>query len=413
MTKKFLDLVLTEVHTMKGLNHPNIVNLIEYGDNGEVDKNGRMEKVLYIVLELALGGELFDYVATGGRFPEPVARHYFKQLLSGLEYLHTKGVSHRDLKPENLLFDSDFNIKIADFGFSSSAAVNSTRLGTESYMAPEIHMGKAYSGQVCDLFAAAIILFIMVTQHPPFSKAVPNDPFYKLLCSNRSDLFWKAHARGKQGGIEFFSPEFMDLITTMLQYEPTHRLSLAELKGHPWFAGPTSTHEEVLEDFRLRKAKIDGAASQNTAPAPTAQANPNVFKQHRVQRSATEKGAGEEEEEESKLPVLKREVKPYVAVVNNVTTFFSSGDVERLFEVLACYCEAKANKFTFADDSYKVKMSFLDEHSHVEMSAKVLKVPEKEIFAVEFQRNKGDNFKFHEIYSEIHDYFGGLANAVN
>ena len=150
----------------------------------------------------------------------------------------------------------------------------------------------------------------------------------------------------------------------------------------------------MLEDFRLRKAKIDGAASQNTAPAPTAQANPNVFKQHRVQRSATEKGAGEEEEEESKLPVLKREVKPYVAVVNNVTTFFSSGDVERLFEVLACYCEAKANKFTFADDSYKVKMSFLDEHSHVEMSAKVLKVPEKEIFAVEFQRNKGDNFKF-------------------
>ena len=67
MTKKFLDLVLTEVHTMKGLNHPNIVNLIEYGDNGEVEKNGRMEKVLYIVLELALGGELFDYVATGGR----------------------------------------------------------------------------------------------------------------------------------------------------------------------------------------------------------------------------------------------------------------------------------------------------------------------------------------------------------
>ena len=69
---------------------------------------------------------------------------------------------------------------------------------------------------MCDLFAAAIILFIMVTQHPPFPKAVPNDPFYKLLCSNRADLFWKVHARDKQGGIEFFSPEFMDLITAML-----------------------------------------------------------------------------------------------------------------------------------------------------------------------------------------------------
>ena len=164
MTKKFLDLVLTEVQTMKELNHPNIVNLVEYGDSGDVVKNnGKTEKVLFIVLELALGGELFDYVATGGRFPEPVARYYFGQLLNALEYIHSKGVSHRDLKPENLLFDENFMLKVADFGFSSSASVNQTRLGTESYMAPEIHLGQEYSGAVVDLFASAIILFIMVT----------------------------------------------------------------------------------------------------------------------------------------------------------------------------------------------------------------------------------------------------------
>lgn len=91
-----------------------------------------------------------------------------------------------------------------------------TRLGTESYMAPEIHMKKAYSGESVDLFACGIILFIMYTQHPPFNKAVPEDPFYKLICINRLDVFWKAHARNKPGGEEFFSEDFKNLVSCML-----------------------------------------------------------------------------------------------------------------------------------------------------------------------------------------------------
>ena len=120
LDKKFLDLVITEVQTMVNLSHPNIVNLIEYSDTGALKKSdGSTKQVIYIVLELATGGELFDYVATTGRFDEPIARFYFQQLIEGLEYVHKKGVSHRDLKPENLLFDKQFNLKIADFGFSA------------------------------------------------------------------------------------------------------------------------------------------------------------------------------------------------------------------------------------------------------------------------------------------------------
>lgn len=106
LDEKFLELVLTEVHTMSQLSHPNIVNLIEYGKDGVVEKsNGEKIPVIYIVLELATGGELFDYVATTGRFSEAIARFYFHQLIEGLEYVHNKGVTHRDLKPENVLFD--------------------------------------------------------------------------------------------------------------------------------------------------------------------------------------------------------------------------------------------------------------------------------------------------------------------
>ena len=110
-------------------------------------------------------------------------------------------------------------------------------------MAPEIHMRKPYTGASVDLFATAIILFIMYTQHPPFTKAEPNDPFYRLLCANRADLFWKAHSKNKPEG--FFSDEFKNLITSMLQFDPTHRLSMAEVNAHPWFNGPFATLDDI------------------------------------------------------------------------------------------------------------------------------------------------------------------------
>ncbi len=83
-------------------------------------KAGKPNKqVDYIVLELAEGGELFDFVCNSGRFTEPVARTYFTQMLDALKYMHTAGICHRDLKPENIMLDHNFNIKIADFGFAA------------------------------------------------------------------------------------------------------------------------------------------------------------------------------------------------------------------------------------------------------------------------------------------------------
>ncbi len=143
-------------------------------------------------------------------------------MIEGLDYVHKKGITHRDMKPENVLFDNNFNLKIADFGFAApiqgkdGSGFCKTKLGTESYMAPEIHMRKPYHGASVDMFATAIILFIMITGHPPFSKAEPSDPFYRLLCANRADLFWKAHSKNKPGGTAFFSDEFKNLLTSML-----------------------------------------------------------------------------------------------------------------------------------------------------------------------------------------------------
>lgn len=102
--------------------------------------------------------------------------------MEGLDSVHRKGITHRDLKPENLLYDSEFNLKIADFGFAAPLAgrdgsfLQKTVLGTFGYMAPEIFQkdqNNGYNGAQVDLFASAIILFIMVAGHPPFNRADP------------------------------------------------------------------------------------------------------------------------------------------------------------------------------------------------------------------------------------------------
>jgi len=193
------------------LQHPNIVRLVEVKTGTQSNPRKGEKTVNFIVLELVGGGELFDFVSLGGRLSEAQARYYFSQLLDGLCYMHANGKAHRDLKPENLILDEAFKLKISDFGFAApTAGLLTTQLGTTSYMAPEIHLGKPYEGARVDLFASAIILFVILTQRPPFASANPSDPHYKLLAANRAELFWQAHAEAESGN-DLYSEEFKDL----------------------------------------------------------------------------------------------------------------------------------------------------------------------------------------------------------
>jgi serine/threonine protein kinase len=118
----FITLLNNEVIHLKDIPmHENIIGLVEYNWNGKLIKsNGKTKEVLYVVLELASGGDFFDYVITSGeRLPEDIARYYFKQLIEALSFLHKNDVIHRDLKLENLLLDNSYTLKIADFGLSA------------------------------------------------------------------------------------------------------------------------------------------------------------------------------------------------------------------------------------------------------------------------------------------------------
>ena len=151
----FLTLMNNEVERLEKLPFcENIVSLIEYNWKGVMKKgNGSEKEVLYCVLDLATGGDLFDYIFTVGRgFPEKIARFYFHKLIDAIQFLHENNVVHRDLKLENLLLDNEFRLKIADFGLSTTVessyggGVMHTRVGTERYMPPEMLEKNAYVG---------------------------------------------------------------------------------------------------------------------------------------------------------------------------------------------------------------------------------------------------------------------------
>eukprot|EP00124_Ichthyophonus_hoferi_P001720 Ihof_evm3s98 gene=Ihof_evmTU3s98 len=148
--------LIREVHIMKLLDHPNIIRLYEVIDT---------EATLYVFMEYAQGGELFDFIIDhNDRLPESTSRKIFRQMLSAVDYCHANFVVHRDLKAENVLLDKDLNVKIADFGFSnyfSPGSALETFCGSPDYCAPELFLRHSYEGPEVDVWAMGVILYIM------------------------------------------------------------------------------------------------------------------------------------------------------------------------------------------------------------------------------------------------------------
>uniref|UniRef100_H9GBK7 non-specific serine/threonine protein kinase n=1 Tax=Anolis carolinensis TaxID=28377 RepID=H9GBK7_ANOCA len=141
-----LEKIYREVQIMKMLDHPHIIKLYQVMET---------KSMLYLVTEYAKNGEIFDYLANHGRLSESEARRKFWQILSAVEYCHSRKIVHRDLKAENLLLDNNMNIKIADFGFGNfykSGEPLTTWCGSPPYAAPEVFEGQQYEGPQLDIW---------------------------------------------------------------------------------------------------------------------------------------------------------------------------------------------------------------------------------------------------------------------
>ncbi|KAK9275974.1 hypothetical protein L1049_023250 [Liquidambar formosana] len=270
--------VQREIINHRSLRHPNIV---------------RFKEVLLtpthlaIVMEYAAGGELFERICSAGRFSEDEARFFFQQLISGVSYCHAMEICHRDLKLENTLLDGSPTprLKICDFGYSKVNNVSSwdksllvlifsysaslylliyfyafqsallhsqpkSTVGTPAYIAPEVLSRKEYDGKIADVWSCGVTLYVMLVGAYPFEE--PEDPrnFRKTI--------------GRIMSVQYSIPDYVrvsadcrHLLAHIFVANPSKRITLPEIKKHPWFLknmpkdlidGEKTNYEEASRD---------------------------------------------------------------------------------------------------------------------------------------------------------------------
>ncbi|KAF8766269.1 hypothetical protein HU200_007783 [Digitaria exilis] len=217
------DKLKTEVDVMRRVHHPNVIRLHEV-----MATRSRV----YFVMEYAAGGELFARLAQSARLPEPVARRYFRQLVTAVEFCHSRGVSHRDLKPENLLLDARGDLKVSDFGLSAlqdpgarlrGDGLLHTACGTPAYVAPRFVLLKCgYDGAKADIWSCGVILFVLLAGYLPFNDTNLVLLYRKITQSNYMCPPW-------------FSIETRKLLARLLDPNPRTRMTMSKLKANPWF----------------------------------------------------------------------------------------------------------------------------------------------------------------------------------
>jgi serine/threonine protein kinase len=228
-------------------------------DAGLLKSRSLTQHCAYLVLEYCEGGELYDYVHDTGRFSEELTRFYFKGILEAIAACHRAGVAHCDIKLDNVLLDAQFQVKLADFGLAIAMGTGESNWafrGTPVYMAPEIHARRPYDGFAVDVFALGVCLFVMLTRTCPFKSATSSDAHYSLFLKDNA-RYWQMYSQLTNLTI---SPDFSNLVNSLLSLDPAHRLSLSEIISHPWMQGAVAS--DVPQQMTLRKASIAQAKTE-------------------------------------------------------------------------------------------------------------------------------------------------------
>ena len=211
-----------EIVIHKALKSKNIIKF--YGMRKETER-------IYIFLEYVSGGELFDRIEPDIGVPRPQARFYFTQLLNGINYIHSKGITHRDIKPENILFDSLDTLKICDFGLSTMFRIQgkerklTRRCGTICYVAPEV-LCLPYDAQPAELWSCGIVLFTLLFGQLPWVEPTDND-------SNFTD--WSHRNLMNIDILNRLDIYELSLFSGILSIDPKERLKMEKILQHDWF----------------------------------------------------------------------------------------------------------------------------------------------------------------------------------
>ena len=227
---KNLQKFLKEIEILKKLDHPNIIKLYEVFES---------ERSLYLIMEECKGGEIFDKIIeriqNKQMYSERDAANIIQQVMSCIHYCHNHNICHRDLKPENLLYlnsgsERDNRIKVIDFGLSQYSNKLQTKVGTAYYVSPEILKGN-YT-QLCDIWSAGVILYILLSGDPPFNGENDSVIYSKIVKMNLTfpDNKWR-----------YISKEARDLLQNHMLVPENKRYTAKQVLEHPWFKNASDT----------------------------------------------------------------------------------------------------------------------------------------------------------------------------
>ncbi|CAK9182880.1 unnamed protein product [Ilex paraguariensis] len=213
-----IDQIQREISVMRLVRHPNIV---------EIKEVMATKAKIFFIMEYVKGGELFAKVARG-KLEEDQARKYFQQLISAVDFCHSRGVSHRDLKPENLLLDENGDLKISDFGLSAlpeqlrNDGLLHTQCGTPAYVSPEVLRRKGYDGAKADIWSCGVILYVLLAGFLPFQD------------ENLMNMYRKVFKAAYQFP-PWFSTDSRRLVSKLLVADPERRITIPAIMRVPWF----------------------------------------------------------------------------------------------------------------------------------------------------------------------------------
>ncbi|CAN8299154.1 unnamed protein product [Cochlearia groenlandica] len=365
-----MDQIKREISIMKLVRHPNIVELKEVMAT---------KTKIFFVMEFVNGGELFSKISNNGKLKEDASRRYFHQLISAVDFCHSRGVSHRDLKPENLLLDENGDLKISDFGLSAlpeqilQDGLLHTQCGTPAYVAPEILRKKGYDGAKADIWSCGVVLYVLLAGCLPFQDENLMNMYKKIFKADFEFPPW-------------FSPESRRLISKLLVVDPERRISMPAIMRTPW----------------LRK---------NFNP-------PLAFK---IDEQICSQSSNEDDEDENRDWEVTEPISPKFFNAFDFISSMSSGfDLSSLFEskrklqsVFTSRSSATAimekietvtkemNMNVKSTKDFKVKMEGKTEgrKGRLSMTAEVYEVA-PEISVVEFCKSAGDTLEYNRFYEE-------------
>nr|UPI11557.1 putative protein kinase C delta type isoform X4-like protein [Mythimna separata] len=203
-----------------GTNHPYLCHLFA---------TFQTDSHLFFVMEYLNGGDLMFHIQQSGRFPEARARFYAAEIVSGLKFLHKRGIVYRDLKLDNILLDFEGHVRIADFGMCKLQIyldkTADTFCGTPDYMAPEIIKGLKYN-QTVDWWSFGVLLYEMLAGQPPFEADNEDDLFESIL---HDDVLYPV----------WLSKEAVSILKGFMTKNPVRRLGvlggLGGIRAHVFF----------------------------------------------------------------------------------------------------------------------------------------------------------------------------------